>query len=235
MVRIIDQVGQNEGKIQDRLLSVVFSITIVSLACLLMMCSSGCGAISPPLLPDPSKFKDGDIIWPKKQGKIVPFFTDTDKDIYEANKREWEREKEEFIKSVRSNPKASDYELKAAEQLEKTSFEDFMALYFSGGEDWRAYAFDYQSDTGELKPYGFDFPLPIYIGHVGMVFKKGEVPYVVDATPPAVREISYTEWLDKYKGASVWHGRLNNMDSAEVVKIARDQKGRPYGLFNRRA
>ena len=122
MVRIMVQIDQKKDRIQSRLLHAVLSITIVSLGCLLIVYSSGCGAIATPSLPDPAEFKDGDIIWPKKSGKIVPYFTAGDTGVYEDSKKRWEDEKEKFIQSIRDNPNASDYERKVADKLEKTSF-----------------------------------------------------------------------------------------------------------------
>jgi len=237
MVRIMGQIDQKKDRIQSRLLHAVLSITIVSLGCLLIVYSSGCGAITTPSLPDPAEFKDGDIIWPKKPGTMVPYFTAGDTGVYEDSKKRWEDEKEKFIQSIRDNPNVSDYERKAAEQLEKTSFEEFMALYFGEGADWRAYAFNYHGDSTELRQYGFDFPLPIHIGHVGMIFIKNGVPWVVDAVLPWVRIVSYADWLKQYQGASVWHGRFKNLNPEnnyeEIVKKACEQKDRPYSLFNR--
>ncbi len=238
----IGRADRNDGRVYGGLLGVILSVTVTNLVFLFLISSFGYGETS---RPDPSKFRDGDIIWPKQPDRWVPYAVDldnadNDNTVYEDNKQEWEKEKEEFIQSVRSNSKASDHELKAAAQLETISFEDFMASFIGNRTTWEAYAFNYQdnfpTNRDGIRPFGYTTRLPIYVGHVGMIFKKDGVPWVVDAVPPRVRTISYNEWLKEYKDAYVWHGRfkkINSTNLAEIVKKACEQKDQPFGIFNR--
>ncbi|GEM_PF-2174443 len=233
MLRIMQQ---RDRKINGMLIIAVFSMTLLSLGCLLFAGSFGCRAIAAPSLPDPAALRDGDIVWPKESGVIVPFFDLKDTGIinaYNNYKKQWEKEKEEFVRLVRNSPTSSDYERRTADQLEKTTFEEFTALYFGEGADWRSFVFDYRTNARGLRLYGAGIRFPIYVGHVGMIFTKDGAPWVVDAAPPVVRELPYTDWLFKYEGADVWLGRFKNIDTVKIVEIARGQKGKPYSLFNK--
>ncbi len=233
MIKKNNEITEEESKARNNWKSLFLSISVFSL---IMVFSLNCGAISNVSTPDPSTFEAGDIILPKKPGKVV-LYTTTENKIYEANKKQWESEKEAFIQAVRNDPNASGQDRKAVDQLEGISFGEFMSLYFGKGADWRAYAFSYRGDETEWKGLGYDSEFPIYIGHVGIIFFKDKVPWVVEAVPKQVRTISYEEWLKRYKGASVWHGRIKNMDSevrSRIAKEACDQECRQYSLFNLR-
>ncbi|OQZ00597.1 MAG: hypothetical protein B6D35_06015 [Candidatus Brocadia sp. UTAMX2] len=236
-------INQENTKSKTILMPKFVFILIVNIFGLLIPFPVNSQEVSAPIVPDPSTFKAGDLIWPKKPNKSV-YYDTRDNDIYEVNKKQWEKDKEVYIKEVQNDPAATDQDRASADWLKNISFDEFMRLYLGDDssdwkkEDWKGFAFDRCGEGPEMgiySYYGYNFPW-IYVGHVGMIFFKDNAPWVVEATPTKVRKIPYNKWLEEYKEANVWHGRMidvNIQELSNIVKEALKQEGKPYSLFYR--
>lgn len=233
-------INQEKTKSKIILMTGFVFICIVTIFCLLIPSSVNGKEVFVPIVPEPSTLKAGDLIWPKKPNQSI-YYDTRDNEIYEANKKQWEEDKEVYIKEVQNDTAATDQDRESADRLKNISFDEFMRLYLGDGsndwkkEDWKGFAFDRGGEENEMEIYGFKFPW-IYVGHVGMIFFKDNTPWVVEATPKKVRTIPYNKWLEEYKEANVWHGRMadvNDQELSNIVKEALKQVGKPYSLFYR--
>lgn len=169
-------------------------------------------------LPDPSAFQPGDILWPRKGNQYIPYGTQP-AGTFKTDKTEWEREKQQFLSRVKTDPKTSDYEQALASRLEGISFETFHERYVG------------DRGEGELSAQGW---IP-YVGHVAMVFFKDGAPWVVEAVPGKVRTIAYEEWLSTRGHEYVWHGRIRGLTAEQRVHMIAEairHESKPYDFWN---
>lgn len=241
MKKVKSKINQEKTKFENRLIAGFLLILIINFVCLIISCSINNQAVSAPNVPDPSTFKTGDLIWPKKPYQRI-YYDTSDVRIYNDNKKRWEEERDAYIQEVQNDPNTSEQDREEADWLKKTSFGEFMKLYLGDDSEewrdgeWRDFAFNYRKDEKESGYYGYNSWFPIYVGHVGMIFLEDNVPWVVEATPPNVRKITYAEWLKQYEDANIWHGHILNVDTqglSKIVEEALEQVGKPYKLFNR--
>ena len=180
------------------------------------------GICNAAVLPDPTAFRDGDLIWPKKEGAYVPFNskpTSTSK----VDSDEWERERQQFIERVQNDSGASQSQKELAARVAKMNFEEFREEVL--GQDMGG---------REVVPYGSG-GYSIYTGHVGMIFFENSEPWVVEAVPPKVQKIPYKKWLKEREGADVWHARvigLKPKDQEKMIEQALEHVGKPYSLWD---
>ena len=167
--------------------------------------------------PDPSTFRAGDLLWPRKPQYYIPYGTQPMGSL-KKDKAKWEREKQVFVEQVKKDPRSTEYDRALASRLKELSFEQFHARYIGDGE-------------GELSAQGW---IP-YVGHVAMLFFKNDTPWVVEAIPGQVRTIAYTDWLSERGHEYIWHGRVGNLTDEQrlsVVAEALQQDQKPYEFWN---
>ena len=172
-------------------------------------------------LPDSSKFESGDLLWPKKRDIYVPYAAGSRRG-FDAEREQWEKERDAFVREVSVRPDASDYERQVAAGLKRMTFAEFHSRYTTGLE----------ADT--ITPYGSGVP---GVGHVAIVERdpNGNL-FVIDAMPdPGVARLSYADWLGKRPCELVWHGRVDGVAAALREKLAEEAKrqlGKPYSFWN---
>jgi cell wall-associated NlpC family hydrolase len=162
---------------------------------------------TPPQRPDPNTFQTGDLIWPKIPSQFIPFIEQADV-TSEIRRQEWEQQRDALLEDLYKEPALS---------LRRKRVEDELSLLLHPAVH----------SSGDL---------PIYSGHVGMIFMEDGNPWVVEAVLDKVRTIRYKDWLEERPDADVWHARLKNVSAprrAEVAAEALKENGKPYSLFNR--
>lgn len=172
--------------------------------------------IGPPAVAD---LQAGDLIWPKVPGAIIPYAapgqsTPTDREL-------WERERDEYLATLRSSPTLTDEDRQRIEILRDMSYETFLKVYT---ED---------ASPVEVTPFGG----AVGVGHVAIVRRvSGKSPTIVEAMwGIGVREISYEDWKAERKGQIFWHGRLKNLEPkvrSDVAELAFREVGKPYKFWN---
>jgi cell wall-associated NlpC family hydrolase len=196
-------------------------------------------AQTPPALgpvsdfPNPTNFRSGDLLWPKRKGAIVPR-TRSLRAAPDQEGRAWEAARLQLL----ANPAASGLSPEVVERLRTMSYAEFARVYFSA--------------TAEEAPRSAPPPRsrslggiaqPISVGHVGLIEVAADgAPYVIEATPThpdggaaGVIRTAYGDWLRRYTNIQVWHGRLSNVAagaSPRIVEVALSQLGKPYDFFN---
>lgn len=170
----------------------------------------------PPRVED---LQAGDLIWPKDPGAIIPYAaggqsTRTDRQM-------WERERDEYIASLRSRPTLTEDEKQRIDILKRMTYETFLKVY---AED---------VSPAEVTPFGG----AVGVGHVAIVRSvAGRSPTIVEAMwGIGVREISYEDWQAEREGQIFWHGRLKNVEPkvrADVAEQAFREVGKPYKFWN---
>jgi len=192
----------------------------------LFVCFFGC--IGPTALvaaelsigpPDAKDVDAGDLIWPKEPGAIIPYAapgqsTFTDQEL-------WERERDEYIATLRSTRTVTEHDLQRIEILQRMPYEKFLKVY---NEDMSPEA---------VTPFG----VIVGVGHVAIVRRtEGESPMIVEAMQGiGVREVSYDAWKAEREGQIFWHGRLKTSNPtlrAAVAERAYAQVGKPYKFWN---
>ena len=182
--------------------------------------------------PDPAKFESGDFLWPAKEGAFIPF-DGSAAERREAERREWEAQRQAFVEQARRSPDPAQKE--AAERLEKLSYDDFHALYFD----------DRPADV----PQSLAFPLPD-VGHCAMVeIDASGVPWIIEAIPrggkryesiytrfpEGVVRSPYASWIAEHPDYRVWHGRVNGFEAparARMVDAAKVYLAREYWFWS---
>jgi cell wall-associated NlpC family hydrolase len=174
-----------------------------------------------PLVPEVSALQSGDLLWPKKPGKFVPYDSTTQED-FEAQRQKWLTEKVAYIQRVRNSPTPGLHALQWATDLEQMTFEDFVRIY------------EGDHDENYVVKYGGQSPL--YVGHVAIVLVENGTPHVVEAVMgKGVIRSTYAEWLAGRPGELVWHGRVKGVNEQQKMNIAATAVsflGRPYSFWN---
>jgi hypothetical protein len=170
--------------------------------------------------PDTAKFESGDLLWPKRRDVYVPYASGGARDR-DAERRQWEAERDAFVASVRSRPDADEHERRAATALKRMTFEEFHTRYTTGGE------------PGRPVQYGSG----VRVGHVAIVERdpSGDI-YVIEAMPdPGVNRLLYRDWLASRRCELVWHGRLHGVSRelrANIAVEAKRQLSKPYNFWS---
>ncbi|UGX85126.1 YiiX/YebB-like N1pC/P60 family cysteine hydrolase [Phyllobacterium meliloti] len=186
------------------------------------------------LRPDPATFEQGDFIWPKKPGVLVPYSTSyitemklVPTDFYDEPT--WVAEKKLYLERQASDP-ASQLSATDRTRLAELSFAEFAAEY-AGIE-----SVDVEDLGTDTKIEEFALGTIVYVGHVGIIEIEGGKPFVIEAiSGKGVIRHSYADWLSSRPGEEVWHGRIKNLSGEQRAKVAVEAKkylGRPYEFFN---
>ena len=174
--------------------------------------------------PDPTTFQPGDLLWPKNPGAYVTYIVGGP-GTYEGEEHQWERERSSFVANARQLTMLSPEQAEHAREVARMSFSEFRARYIGSGQGNRLSSGD---GTETIDEY-------VSPGHVGVIFFNDSNPFVVEATPPNVRTISYEDWLAERPGDSVWHGRLRNENGPNRASIAAEacrHTHRSYDFWN---
>jgi hypothetical protein len=136
-----------------------------------------------------------------------------------SEKELWERERDEYLKTLNSKPRLTDTELERKRTLEQMSYEAFLRYF-----------------TDEDSPEKSIASGIAGVGHVAIVRKtNGRATIVEAAWKIGVREISYEDWKLERKGQMFWHGRLKDIAHglrAQIAELAVQRVGKPYDFFN---
>ncbi len=190
-----------------------------------------------PPHPNPAAFQSGDFLWPAKPGDFIPRYSVRGIAPNEEAVT-WEEEKRKFIEDARASGNPD--QLAAAAQLERLSYDEFQARYFSGGGD---------AGTRErgLATRGIGIP---QVGHVALIeVDDSGAPWVIEAMPKSVHRYEslysrfkngvirtpYTDWIEQHKAYNVWQGRLRNFDKAQRTRIVTEAKpflGKDYWFWS---
>jgi hypothetical protein len=170
--------------------------------------------------PPASLLQAGDLIWPKKPGAIVPYYSSPG----EAGKSDalrWESEKEAYLEAIRREPNPAPLEKERYAALQNMTYEQFTSYYLA------------DRIPGEPAPYGLGV---LSVGHVGIIDITDGKPFVVEAILGiGVRRISYADWLRDRPDEFIWVGRLEGVPPetrAAVAKKAAEQIGKPYDFWD---
>ena len=164
-------------------------------------------------LPNPTSFQSGDFVWPKKKGAFVPRYSV--EQTPSAEQQAWHEARERLLREDLSKSGISP---EVAETLRKMTYEEFEILYFAGPAESAAEG----PNTRSVNIGG----QTIFVGHVGIVEIDAQgASHVVEAAAVAglkgtVVRSSYVDWLKKYSGMQVWHGRVPNLTSEVRTGIA---------------
>jgi len=174
------------------------------------------------LIPNEKTFQEGDFLWAKEKGAVVPYRAEVQTSRYAPypTREEWEAERAKFLRTIKENGVGSDYEHQLTQMLQKTSYEEVMSRYLEDRE------------YGAKEPFSTSF---VFCGHVAIVFIENGENFIVEATPPRVRRIGYGEWLKDWNNPEVWHGRLRDTSAekrASIARLALTQLDKPYSLIN---
>jgi hypothetical protein len=164
-------------------------------------------------LPSPLLFESGDLVWPKRPGRFVPYRQLHDPSL---NRKIWEEEKKEFFRLTDAH-----LTKKQLSALRNLNYREFSIRYYGG------------LNPSEYVPYssrGF------YIGHVGIieVTPAGQI-FVIEAVREGVVRCNYHQWLARRPKDLVWLGRLRNISASDRAKISVEAKkhvGRPYRFWS---
>src|SRR5262245_1129716 len=178
--------------------------------------------IRDPALPLPNReiFQSGDLVWPKKPGVYVPYRND----VYaspDEERRQWQAEKEAFIKSLRANP--TWFSEADIAQLENMTFREFYSRY--AGDQKPGVPGTYSTGAG------------IYVGHVGIIeIDSNKTPWIIEALMRrGVVRSTYDDWIRSRPGEIVWHGRVRDISASDREKIAANATkylNKPYNFWN---
>jgi hypothetical protein len=177
-----------------------------------------------PTPPVVTELQAGDLIWPKKPGKIVPYDSGIGAETQETAKR-WDSEKNAYIDALTAKNDLSAEEQARLTQLSSMTYSAFKLYYFQG------------HTPGEPTKFGFDTG-PLYTGHVGIIRVVNKIAYVVEAMwdkNKNVHQLPYDEWIRERKGEVFWLGRLKDVSAeqrAQVAEKAAEELGRPYNFWN---
>jgi hypothetical protein len=194
---------------------------IIGCLCIASLLSSPLIGQPTPLVPEANTLQSGDLLWPKKPGKFVPYDSTTEED-YDAKRHQWLTEKAAYIQRVRNTPNSGPHALQWATDLEQMTFEEFLRIY--------------EGDHGEDYIVRFGGESPLYVGHVGIVLIESGSPFIVEAVMgKGVIRSSYADWLAGRPGELVWHGRIKGateQDRAKIATVAASFIGKPYNFWN---
>lgn len=198
--------------------SAISTLPFVSIA------APGQGSLDFPT-PDPKKLVSGDLVWPKKKSAYVPYKSGDDDATYYAERVEWQRERDEYVKARREEPSLTVEERAHVDSIANMEFREFLALY--------------QADEAPDVPglYSGRDGGGLYVGHVGVIeLDQSGTPWVVEALwKKGVVRHTYAEWLAGRPNQLVWHGRIKNLSADHGSAIAAEAAkhvGKPYKFWN---
>jgi hypothetical protein len=173
-----------------------------------------------PPLPRTEVFEAGDLVWPKKPGKFVPYSQSTNA-TPEIDRRIWEHEKAEFLaKAERGESRLTSEDMRELRSL-----------------DYREFVARYHGNQRPGEPGVYSGGSGVYVGHVGIIEMAGSgEPFVIEALwGRGVERQSYRNWIAGRPGEAVWLGRLRDRPAADRASVAREALkyvGRPYDFWN---
>jgi cell wall-associated NlpC family hydrolase len=164
----------------------------------------------------------GDLIWPKKPNATVPY-NSRPGEAEKSDEAQWYREKEEYLATLAKKENPSDDEKQRFSELKRMSYQGFVSYY--------------------LDDHAGDRPVPfsggtVYVGHVAIIDVIDGERWVVEAMVgknKGVQTVPYGQWIAERKGELFWVARLRDFSPeqrANVVKIAKEQLGKPYNFWN---
>jgi len=175
-------------------------------------------------LPDPKKFQAGDFLWPRGVDDWI-VYTSTYSENEANNAREWEQQKDDFIRRIKHKGAAATRgEMEARRVLEHMTYRQFKAVFFEG------------APMGAMVPYGSGTGFST--GHVAIITETADDPLIVEAVwgdIKKVRTIHYSDWLRQRPKELVWHGRLKGFSSEDREKVsakALTYEGIKYDFWN---
>ena len=189
------------------------------------LCSAFVGPASgqtPPPHPNKKTFQSGDFLWPKEPGTYVPYNAGSH-NSYEADRNQWERERNAFLKSVPEATRTREEE-QLARSIRGLTFREFQA------------GFTGTTPPNEPTPFGRGAGA-VAVGHVAIVEidPAGQI-WIIEAMPtPGVSRLPYDKWVAQRADQLIWHGRLRERSPADRAKIAVEAKrfiGKPYDFWN---
>jgi len=164
--------------------------------------------------------QSGDLLFPKKKGAVVPYNSKPGQ-AGDQEAEEWQKERDEYLASLKSKPEVDEQEKERFLVLENMSYPEFLGLYL---------------DDEPLKGTASFGNGPASTGHVGIVEITEGGPTVVEAIMgTGVRRISYADWIKDRPDELVWLGRLKGIPAdrrTAVAKFAATMIGKPYRFFN---
>lgn len=175
--------------------------------------------------PDAALLQQGDLVWPRNQKSIVPYDASLEGNR-EALKKQWESERDAFVKQVRADPKATQRMRQIATEMEALSYEAFSLRYLADKQ---------KSDIEAMGALDDLFS----VGHVGIIEVAPDGRrFVIEAvwgTVKKVQRIAYTDWLKSRADAWIWVGRMRGVtdtDKSKFVEQAKTYLDRPYNFWN---
>jgi hypothetical protein len=189
---------------------------LLSIAVSLSLVVQAAGAASPAA----ELLQAGDLIWLKKPGAIVPYYSKPG----EADKGDavrWQKEKKAYLGLIIGKSSPSPEEEERYSALQKMTYEEFVSYYLG------------DRIPGQPATYGLG---DISVGHVGIIEISDGRPFVVEAMwGPGVQRLSYADWVQKRPGEIFWLGRLKEVPPekrAAVAEWAVEQIGKPYNFWD---
>jgi hypothetical protein len=175
--------------------------------------------------PDHLSLRQGDLVWPRNPKAIVPYDS-SQEDNAKAMKKQWESERDAFVRKVRADPNANPELLQTATNLDALSYADFSLQYLAGKQ------------KSDIEQFGAVDDL-FSVGHVGIIDVAADGQrYVIEAVwgkVKKVQRIPYASWLADRAGSWVWVGRMDGLTDTErsqFVEQAKTYLGRPYDFWN---
>ncbi len=174
--------------------------------------------------PEATMLQHGDLIWPRNPKAIVLYDSGLE-GTRDEMKRQWESERDAFVRQVRANADASLQQRQIATNMEALSYEEFTLRYLAGQQ------------RADIEQFGA-FDDLFSVGHVGIVEVDTDgTRYVIEAVwgkVGKVQRVSYTDWLKDRAGSWVWVGRLDNLNPEQLssfVAKAKSYLGAPYNFW----
>jgi uncharacterized protein YycO len=175
--------------------------------------------------PDPTVLQHGDLVWPRNQKSIVPYDS-TSEGNKDAMKKQWESERDAFVKKVRENSNATQQMRQIAADMEALSYEGFALRYLA------------DKQKADIEAMGAVDDL-FSVGHVGIIEVAPDGRrYVIEAVwgnIKKVQRILYTDWLRSRADSWIWIGRMKSItdsDRSKFVEQAKTYLDRPYDFWN---
>lgn len=176
-------------------------------------------------VPDAQLLEAGDLVWPRRPMAIV-LYDSTEVGTKEAIKKQWEGERDAFVKAVRMNDASSPELRQIATNLEALTFEEFYMRYHTDLAPTDVQKFGAIDDV-------------FSVGHVGIIDVTGSgersVIEAVWGDIKRVQRISYAQWLRSRNGSWVWAARFRDVgasDRGRIASAASAYIGRPYYFWN---
>lgn len=203
---------------------------IKSVVSFLFLCALACGGVAsgqaPTRIerPGATMLQHGDLIWPRNPKAIVLYDSSVE-GTREEMKRQWELERDAFVRRIRADAGSSPQLRQTATDMEALSYEEFTLQYLAGQQ------------RADIERFGA-FDDLFSVGHVGIVEVDSDGHrYVIEAVwgkVGKVQRVLYADWLKERAEAWIWVGRLNNLNAEQIssfVTRAKAYIGVPYNFW----